>query len=175
VRQTMTNGSSRIYFSTMEPGVPTSYLKTGLYRDKNFTTPSVAWFDAWRIATTLHAATPGNTTTAPGNSTAGASRSKPGSHPAKLRVHRVVIRGRRLDMLAGVTRHADGQKVKVDVHAAGRHFSFSERIKRGRLHARRTLPRAQGRPRTAMVTLRYAGNDEVRASTVRLRAASRRS
>jgi hypothetical protein len=46
----MSNGTQRQHFATMESTASYSYLKAGLYRDRSFTTPSVAWFDAWRIA-----------------------------------------------------------------------------------------------------------------------------
>jgi hypothetical protein len=56
VKQTMSNGTQRQRFATMVPGASYSYLKAGLYRDRSFTTPSVAWFDAWRIARSLEGA-----------------------------------------------------------------------------------------------------------------------
>jgi len=58
VKQTMSNGTQRQPFATMESTASYSYLKAGLYRDRSFTTPSVAWFDAWRIARSLEAAAP---------------------------------------------------------------------------------------------------------------------
>lgn len=48
-RQTLANGAERMYVRTMEPGVPRSYLKAGIYRDPDFSTPSVAWFDDFSI------------------------------------------------------------------------------------------------------------------------------
>lgn len=48
-RQTLANGEERMYVRTMEPGIPRSYLKAGIYRDPDFSTPSVAWFDDFRI------------------------------------------------------------------------------------------------------------------------------
>ena len=48
-RQTLANGEERMYVRTMEPGVPRSYLKAGVYRDPDFSSPSVAWFDDFRI------------------------------------------------------------------------------------------------------------------------------
>jgi hypothetical protein len=56
VKQTMSNGTQRQRFATLGTGATYAYLKAGLYRDRSFTTPSVAWFDAWRIARSLEGA-----------------------------------------------------------------------------------------------------------------------
>jgi hypothetical protein len=58
VKQTMSNGTQRQRFATMESTASYSYLKAGLYRDRSFTTPSVAWFDAIRFGDSLKAAAP---------------------------------------------------------------------------------------------------------------------
>ena len=56
VRQRLADGSQRMQLATMEPGTSHSYLKTGIYRDSSFATPSVAWFDRLRIGTSFEAA-----------------------------------------------------------------------------------------------------------------------
>lgn len=56
--QTMANGTQRQYAATLKADSEYSYLKAGLYRDTSFSTPSVAWFDAFRIATSIEGASP---------------------------------------------------------------------------------------------------------------------
>jgi hypothetical protein len=54
----MSNGTQRQRFATLGTGATYAYLKAGLYRDRSFTTPSVAWFDAIRVGDSLKAAAP---------------------------------------------------------------------------------------------------------------------
>jgi hypothetical protein len=76
-----------------------------------------------------------------------------------------------LDMLVEVTARADGDEVDVEFQARGERFRFTERVEQGRLRVRRPLPASQRRAASGIVTLRYGGNDIVRPSEVRLRAA----
>lgn len=76
-----------------------------------------------------------------------------------------------LDMLVEITARADGDEVDVEFHARGERFHFTERVEEGRLRVRQPLPAPQRRAASGIVTLRYGGNDIVRPSEVRLRAA----
>lgn len=58
IPQTLTNGQKRMRVSTMEPGNPESYLKLGVYRDPEFPTTSVAWFDDVHIGRSFRAVAP---------------------------------------------------------------------------------------------------------------------
>lgn len=81
----------------------------------------------------------------------------------------------RLDVLAEVTRRADGDEVSVDFLANGERFSFTERVEDGRVRFKRVLPPAQRRKGAGIIEMRYAGNERVRPTEVRVRAANRKA
>jgi stress response protein YsnF len=74
--------------------------------------------------------------------------------------------------LADVTNRANGDEVTVSFRARGKTFTFTEKVEEGRVHIDRKLPQSQRRARTGIVELEYEGNDRVRPTDVRLRAAS---
>lgn len=94
------------------------------------------------------------------------------TYPAKIQVLRAGVEEGRLDVLADMTKRADGDQVSVSFIANGKHFRFNERVKDGRLRFKQLLPSSQRRMSTGIVELRYKGNDRVRPSNVRLRAAN---
>ena len=98
--------------------------------------------------------------------------------PAKLQVARarVLRRHRELDLLAPITRRADGQ-VDITFRAAGQSLVFRGDVDsaNGRVRLRRSISAAQARLGTGIVTISYPGNARTRAQRVRLRAASRKA
>ena len=96
--------------------------------------------------------------------------------PAKLQVQRAQVRAgeRTLEILAPITRRASGA-ISITFRAAGRTTRLRHTIRAGsdRLRIVRTIPRAQARKKTGILTLRYPGNDRTRPQEVRLRAAAR--
>jgi len=59
VRQSMTNGESRIHVRTLDPDSTHSYLKTGVYRDESFSTPSTVWYDSFKVGRSVEDVAPG--------------------------------------------------------------------------------------------------------------------
>ncbi len=113
---------------------------------------------------------------APGTGTGTGAGS--GRFTAKLAIARARIlrRGRRLDVLAPITRRASGS-VRVELHAAGRRTRFSARIDsaRGRIRFSKRIPASQADLGTGIVTITYGGDADTRPQVVRLRAASQRA
>jgi hypothetical protein len=97
-----------------------------------------------------------------------------GPFTAKLALARATIasRSRTLDVLAPITRLASG-RAKVQLQAAGRSHSFTAPVddKRGRISFRATIPAAQAKLGTGILTIAYAGDADTRPQTLRLRAA----
>lgn len=91
--------------------------------------------------------------------------------PAKFKVRRAKVDDGQLDMLVRTTARANGDTVEFDFHANGRHHTFTETIEDGTLNVREFLPSSQEDVRTGIVTMTYGGNEYVRPTTVRLRAA----
>ncbi|HWC25663.1 MAG TPA: S8 family serine peptidase [Solirubrobacteraceae bacterium] len=112
----------------------------------------------------------------PAPRTPAAGAGEPAKEPAKLAVARarVLARQRALEVLAPITRRATGA-IAISFHAGGRRTSFRQTIRAGsdRLRIARTIPWAQARLGTGILTLRYPGNDRTRGQEVRLRAAAR--
>lgn len=95
--------------------------------------------------------------------------------PAKLAVARATIDGaqRVIDILAPISRRASGN-VSLELYAAGQHFRWTAPINSvdGRIRTRETIPAAQARMGTGILTITYAGNVRTRPQVVRLRAAN---
>jgi Domain of unknown function (DUF1929) len=93
---------------------------------------------------------------------------------AQLSVSRVTIRrgSHRLDVGARLSRHASG-RVKVRLVAGGRHTSFTAKISKGQIRVLRRISTALARAGSGIVTITYAGDDDTRGQSVRLRAAPR--
>jgi hypothetical protein len=91
-------------------------------------------------------------------------------------VLRAGIKDGRLDVYAEISARTNGDAIKVDYHANGRHTKFTETIQNGRLRIDRKLPKSQSRYSTGIVTFTYEGgrygNDYVLPTEVRMRAAS---
>ena len=96
----------------------------------------------------------------------------PAPAPAKLKLRRARIHSGRLDVLALITRAASGS-VDVSFRARGRLIRFAAPIEGGRIRLARRLPRSLRTADGGIVTLRWRGSATVRATSVRLRAASR--
>lgn len=94
--------------------------------------------------------------------------------PAKLKVLRARVDGGRLDLLLRITGRADG-RVKIAYRASGETFDFTARIEDGTIRVDRRIPADQRDIETGIVTIEYAGNDRVRPTEVRLRAADQRA
>ena len=98
-----------------------------------------------------------------------------GKLTAKLSIARATInrRERVLDVLAPITARASG-RVRVELHAAGRRHRFTAPIDaaNGRIRFRQRIPASQARLGTGILTISYAGDDDTRPQTVRLRAAN---
>lgn len=92
--------------------------------------------------------------------------------PAKLQVLRAGVKDGRLDVLAAITKRADGTRVNVAFVANGTRWKFAARVRRGQVRFKRRLPPRQRRASTGIIEIRYAGNDRVRPAEVRLRAAT---
>jgi hypothetical protein len=94
--------------------------------------------------------------------------------PAKLTVLRARVDGGRLDLLLRITKRAEG-RVKIAYRASGETFDFTARIEDGTIRVDRRIPADQRDVDTGIVTIEYAGNDRVRPTEVRLRAADQRA
>jgi YVTN family beta-propeller protein len=99
--------------------------------------------------------------------------------PAKLRIARGRVARGKLDLRLGMTSRATG-RLRAAYRSSGRTTRFSIRIPR-RTGAprpwtvRRSLPRAQRRKATGILTLTYAGSRQVRPDRLRSRVAPRRA
>jgi thermitase len=100
-----------------------------------------------------------------------ASAPAPAPGPAKLKLRRAGVRHGRLDVLARITRSAEGE-VAVSYRAHGRTLRFEAPVEHGRIRFTRRLPKAQRRG-SGILTLRWGGSAAVRPAGLRLRAASR--
>lgn len=98
----------------------------------------------------------------------------PARTSSKLSLHRAgIVRARRqLDVLAAISALAGG-RVEFDLFAAGRHTRRSASVEaaKRRVRLRASIPAAQARLGTGIVTMTYAGNARTRPLEVRLRAA----
>jgi hypothetical protein len=92
--------------------------------------------------------------------------------PAKLKLRRAATTHGRLDVLAQITRRAQGT-VDVIYRARGRTMRLTAPISNGRIRVQQRLPRALRGDDGGIVELRWAGGDGVRAAALRLRAAAR--
>jgi YVTN family beta-propeller protein len=112
---------------------------------------------------------------APGGGTARAARK-----PAKLRIARARVARGRLDVRLGITSRATG-RLRAVYRSSGRRTRFSIPIPSSSGGApiawtvRRSLPRAQRRKQTGILTLSYAGDAAVRPDGLRSRVAPRRA
>lgn len=97
------------------------------------------------------------------------------TYPAKLKVRRAGVKHGRLDVLAEITKRADGDEVRVDYYAQKRHDRFTVTAKDGRLEFKHRLRGRQRRGRTGILTFTYPGSDLVWPAEVRLRAANRKA
>jgi DNA-binding beta-propeller fold protein YncE len=94
--------------------------------------------------------------------------------PAKLEVSRAKIRNGRLAFRGSISPAAAGARVALRFRAAGQRIL--ERVtvgERGEIQLDRKLRGGQRRARAGRLTVRFAGNDSLRAATERLRAARR--
>ena len=110
-------------------------------------------------------------TAGPGATRSHASASG-GTYPAKLEVLRAGVKGGRLDVLADITSRADDDRVRVSFIADGKRFGFSAPVENGRIRFKRLLPTSQRGMSTGIMEISYQGNDRVRPTEVRLRAAN---
>ncbi|MDQ3769011.1 MAG: CAP domain-containing protein [Actinomycetota bacterium] len=94
------------------------------------------------------------------------------SHPSKLQVLRAGVADGRLDVLAEITARAEGDWVHVTFRANGTRHTFVKQVRDGRLRFNEALPRKQRSARSGIVELAYSGNEVVRPTSVRLRAAN---
>ena len=119
-------------------------------------------------------AQPGPPATPPGQPPAPPPTAASEKATAKLSLARATInrRDRIIDVLAPITALASG-RVNVELHAAGRRFRFTAPIdsQDGRIRFRQRIPAEQARAGTGILTIRYNGDADTRAQTVRLRAA----
>lgn len=92
--------------------------------------------------------------------------------PAKLQVLRAGVQDGRLDVVAGITRRANGDRVGVEFIANRARSRFTARVQDGRIRLKRRLPASQRGMSTGIMEIGYKGNDRVRATDVRLRAAN---
>jgi hypothetical protein len=92
--------------------------------------------------------------------------------PARLKLRRARVRFGRLDVLALITRAAEGT-VDVSFRARGRAVRFDAPIKNGRIRFAQRLPRSLRSADGGIVTLRWRGSATVDATSTRLRAAAR--
>lgn len=91
---------------------------------------------------------------------------------ANFRVGAAALRGRRLDVRAGISKLATGN-VQASFRAGGRTTKLTAKIASGAVRLKMALTAAQRRSRTGVLKLSYAGNDRPRAETVRLTTARR--
>ena len=94
------------------------------------------------------------------------------TYPAKLKVLRAGVENGRLDVLADITQRADGDRVRVSFIANGKRSKLTAPVEDGRIRFKRLLPSSQRRASTGIMEINYAGNDRVRPTEVRLRAAN---
>ncbi|HEV2820557.1 MAG TPA: CAP domain-containing protein [Solirubrobacteraceae bacterium] len=104
--------------------------------------------------------------------TGGAAALPAVSQPSKLQVLRAGVADGRLDVLAEITTRAEGDWVHVTFRANGARHTFTKQVRDGRLRFRQALPRNQRSARSGIVELTYSGNEVVRPTSVRLRAAN---
>ena len=101
-----------------------------------------------------------------------------GLFTAKMALSRATISAssKTLDVLAPITSLASG-RAKGELQAAGRRHKFTAPVdsKRGRVTFRETIPAAQAKLATGILTMAYPGDADTRPQTVRLRAASGRA
>ncbi|MDQ3677680.1 MAG: hypothetical protein M3401_12905, partial [Actinomycetota bacterium] len=93
------------------------------------------------------------------------------TYPAKLKVLRAGVEDGRLDVLADITKRADGDRMQVSFIANGERFKFTAPIEDGQVRFKRRLPASQRGMSTGIMEIKYEGNDRVRPSEARLRAA----
>lgn len=95
---------------------------------------------------------------------------------AKLSLARASTVGGKLDVLAPISSLASGT-ANIDYHAAGSHTRFTSPVNSvdGRIRFRRTLPEAQARLGTGILTVSYPGDANTARQSVRLRAARNKS
>jgi hypothetical protein len=94
------------------------------------------------------------------------------AYPAKLEVLRAGVEDGRLDVLADITKRADGDRVRVSFIANGKRFRFTAPVDDGSIRFKRLLPSSQRGMSTGIMEISYEGNDRVRPTEVRLRAAN---
>ncbi|MGI8559249.1 MAG: fibronectin type III domain-containing protein [Solirubrobacteraceae bacterium] len=98
--------------------------------------------------------------------------------PSKLQLARATLDPvhNTIDILAPISRRASG-RVSLELFAAHRRFRWTAAINSndGRIRNRQSIPAAQARFGTGILTIRYAGNAVTRPQTVRLRAANGQS
>lgn len=107
--------------------------------------------------------------------TAGAEALPPASNPSKLQVLRAGVEDGHLDVLAEITARSEGDWVHVTFRANGARHTFTEQVRDGRLRFREPLPRGQRGASSGIIELAYTGNEVVRPTSVRLRAANGRA
>ncbi len=99
-------------------------------------------------------------------------------HPPKLQILRAdMLRSRRvLDVHAPISGRASGM-AQVELHAAGRRHRFDAPVNSQgrRINFRQTIPAAQARLGTGILTIRYPGDPDTQPQELRLRAANGRS
>ncbi len=96
----------------------------------------------------------------------------PAKFTSKLSLARASTVGGKIDVLAPITSRASG-RAAVEYHAAGRKTRFTTNVNSadGRIRFSRTVPAAQARLGTGILTLAYPGDADTRPQVVRLRAA----
>ena len=112
---------------------------------------------------------PGTPSTPPGTPPPGTGTGVHHRASARLEVTRSAVRRHRLQLVARLTRLADGDRVKVDVAVGKRHVHLARTVRKGSVRIARRLRRA----RTGKVTLSYAGSAAVRRARTQLLAARR--
>jgi hypothetical protein len=99
----------------------------------------------------------------------------PAPQPSKLQLLRATIipATDQIDILAPISRRASGN-VSIELQSAGQRFRWSAAINSadGRIRSLQTIPAAQARSGTGILTITYPGNAATRPQVVRLRAAS---
>lgn len=96
--------------------------------------------------------------------------------PSKLELARATISRaeRTIDVLAPITARASG-RVRLELYAAGIRHRWTAAIDSaaGRIRTKVTIPAAQAKMGTGILTIAYAGDADTRPQVVRLRAANR--
>jgi hypothetical protein len=80
----------------------------------------------------------------------------------------VRIRHGVVEVIGRLSRVANGDRVRIDLRIGRRHIRFSGKVRHGKLHVRHRLPRSLRHRRSGVVTIRYAGNGDVRSARLRL-------